>query len=240
MQAGTGLLTLAAAVRGGVPGPRVILEHAQPLACGVELVQGVRSAAQAQGLGRLWSTLAEACRASEVDVIADLGRFQRTSPVLPLAQSADAFIPVAAASLESVMHLADGLTEVMPALVRYHAPRVCPVLVGPDAHAEGDCADLDDLLRRSGHLTEPTLPIAYDPKALIRLERGETPASRLRRTLLLRRARTMAAIVGPALTEPDQTGAEPTGAAADAAARSVPDGAGETTGLPARVRGSGW
>ena len=56
-----------------------LVEQAQLLACGVDLVQGVSCAGAGRGLGSLWSTIAEACTASEVDVIADLGRLDRTS-----------------------------------------------------------------------------------------------------------------------------------------------------------------
>ena len=143
-------------------------------------------------MGGLWATLAEACRAAEVDVIADLGRLDRGSSAMPLAQAADVVAPVAAASLESVMHLTQGLGELMPALVRSRAVAVSPVLVGPDSTAERDCADLDDLLHRSGHPVWPTRPVAYDPRALTRLEGGENPGGRLGRTLLLRRARMLA------------------------------------------------
>ena len=47
--ASKGLVTLAAAVRGGVPGPDVLVEQAQLLACGVNLVQGVSLDGAGQG-----------------------------------------------------------------------------------------------------------------------------------------------------------------------------------------------
>jgi hypothetical protein len=195
--AAKGLLTLAAAVRGGIPGPEVIFEQSQLLACGVNLVQGVTSSGQARGLGGLWSTMAEACRTSEVDVIADLGRLDRGSAVLPLARAANVLLPVAATSLESVMHLTDALNELIPVLVQHRTGSISPVvvgpvLVGPDAHAAGDCVDLDDLLSRAGHPVAPTQPMAHDPRALERLEQGEKATGRLGRTLLLRRARAIA------------------------------------------------
>ena len=190
--ASKGLLTLAAAVRGGVPGPEALFEQSQMLACGVNLVQGVSSAAQARGLGTLWATIAEACRVSEVDVIADLGRLERTSAVMPLAEAADYLLTVASTSLESVMHLTGGLIELTASLRNRGAVRVEPVLVGPDAHAAGDCADLDEMLSRAGLPVQATQPMPYDPRALERLEQGEKATGRLGRTLLLRAARAMA------------------------------------------------
>ena len=114
--AGKSLLTLAAGVRGGSVSPRTVAEHAQMLACGVHLVQGVTSPAQARGLGSLWAEVAEAVRGSEVDVIVDLGRLDRSSVTMPIAQVSDFLVPVAAASLESVMHLRDQLPELALAI----------------------------------------------------------------------------------------------------------------------------
>lgn len=193
-----GLLTMAAAVRGGTPEPRVVLEHAQPLACGVDVVQGVTSAGQARGLGGLWPALATACQVSTEDVLIDVGRLERTSPTLALARAADVVLPVAASSLASVMHLKHGLAELMPALVQRQAVTVTPIVIGPDAHAEQDCVDVNELLARAGHPVQLARPLTYDPRALVRLEEGEKGTGRLGRTLLLRRALAIAAsLVGP-------------------------------------------
>jgi hypothetical protein len=191
-----GLLRLAAAVRGGLPGGEVVADEAQLLACGVNLVQGVTSAAQARGLGGLWATIAQACTAADVDVIADLGRLDRASAVMPLAQSTSYLLPVAATSLESVMHLTEGLQDLMGGLAQHAAVRISPVLVGPESHAVRDCADLDDMLTRAGLPTLATQSMPYDPKALERLEQGEKATGRLGRTLLLRGAKAIAASMG--------------------------------------------
>jgi hypothetical protein len=187
-----GLLQVASAVRGGMPDPAAVSDQAQLLACGVHLVQGLTTAAQARGLVALWSPIAQACTAAEVDVIADLGRLDRSSPVMPMAQAASYLVPVASTSLESVMHLTEGLNDVLGGLAQVGTVNVTPVLVGPDAHSERDCADLDDLLTRAGLPILQTQPMPYDPKALERLERGERADGRLGRTLLLRAARAIA------------------------------------------------
>jgi hypothetical protein len=98
---------------------------------------------------------------------------------------------VASATLESVMHLSESLTDLMGALMIDGPATIVPLLVGPDTHAARDCADLDDVLARAGMPTEPTLPIPHDPKALARLEQGEQATGRLGRTLLLRAARAV-------------------------------------------------
>lgn len=187
-----GLLRLAASVRGGVPAPSVVGEEGQLLECGVNLVQGVTSAAQARGLAALWPTIAQACITAEVDVLADLGRLDRSSPAMPLAQAADYLLAVATTSLESVMHLAEGLSDIVGGLAPRGTVKLSTVLVGPDANSARDCVDLDDLLARAGLPTRPTRPMPYDPKALERLEQGDSPTGRSRRTLLLRAARAIA------------------------------------------------
>jgi hypothetical protein len=186
-----GLVKLAAAVRAGVPGPRVVSEQAERLGCGVSVVRGLVSAKQSRGIGGLWSTIAEACVRADVDVIADLGRLDPASPVMAIAAASSHVVPVASTSLESVMHLAAGLEDLMHALAQQRT-QVAPVLLGPDASAARDCAEVDDLLEFVSLPVSATLPIAYDPRALERLEDGERGDGRLGRTLLLRRARAIA------------------------------------------------
>lgn len=195
----TGLLQLAAAVRGGgAPGGEPVTGEAQLLACGVSLVQGVNSTAQARGITGLWPAIAHACTAADVDVIVDLGRLDRASAVMPLAQASDYLLPVASTSLESVMHLAEGLQDLMGGLAQRGSVSISPVLVGPDTHAAQDCADLDNVLTRAGLPTLATQSMPYDPKALERLEQGEKATGRLGRTLLLRGAKAIAASMGQA------------------------------------------
>ncbi|MGL5826817.1 MAG: hypothetical protein ACRCYU_18700 [Nocardioides sp.] len=191
-----GLLRLAAAVRGGLPGTDVVTNESQLLACGVNLVQGVTSAAQTRGFVGIWPTIAQGCVSSEVDVIADLGRLDRTSPVMPLAQAATYLLPVASTTLESVMHLAEGLQDVMGGLAQVGAVNIAPVLVGTDSTAARDTADLDEVLHRGGLPTLPAKSMPVDQKALVRLEQGEKVSGRLGRTLLLRGAKAIAASLG--------------------------------------------
>jgi hypothetical protein len=185
------LVTLAAAVRGGVPGPEVLRDSAQRLANGVDVVQGVTAPAQGRGLGSLWSAIAGACMASDVDVIADLGRLDRASAALPVAEAADCVIPVAATSLESVMRLREGVRELVGTLNAHRVAVVVPMIVGADTHAARDCAQLDELLTTAGLPVQPSQHLPYDPKALARLEAGEPASGRLGRTLLIRAARAI-------------------------------------------------
>lgn len=192
-----GVLQLAAAVRGGLPeSGSVLAGKEQLLACGVNLVQGVTRAGQARAFSGLWPTIATACMDAEVDVIADLGRLDRTSALMPLAQRSTYFLAVATPTLESVMHLKEDVPDLVATLADAGAIPVSPVLVGPDARADRDRADLDDLLGEAGIVVRPSLSLPYDPKALTRLEQGESPSGRLGRTLLMRGAKNIAASLG--------------------------------------------
>ena len=160
------------------------------------LVQGVTRAGQARAFSALWPTIATACVDAEVDVIADLGRLDRASAVMPLAEHSTHLLTVAAATLESVMHLREDVQDLMGALAQVAAIPVYPVLVGPDARAGRDRADLDQVLDDAGMAVRPTASVPFDPKALARLEQGESPSGRLGRTLLLRGAKALAASLG--------------------------------------------
>lgn len=187
-----GLLQLAAAVRGGVPGTGAVTDQTQLLACGVHLVQGVTRASQARAFAGLWHTVTAACSEAEADVIADLGRLDLTSPVMPLVEHSAHLLIVATATLESVMHLRAGIPDLIGGVGQASPALVCPVLVGPDARAGRDRADLDRVLEQSGVAVRPTRSLPWDSRALARLEQGESPVGRLGRTLLMRSARALA------------------------------------------------
>lgn len=191
-----GLLQLAAAVRGGHPGAGAVAKEAQLLANGVKLIQGVTRAGQARAFSGLWSTIASACVDAEIDVIADLGRLDRTSPVMPLAEHSTHLLILVAATLEAVMHLREDVPDLVVDLSQPGATRLRPVLVGPDARAGRDRTDLDGLLDEAGTAVHPTISVPLDSKALFRLEQGESPSGRLGRTLLMRGAKNLATSMG--------------------------------------------
>lgn len=194
--ASPGLLQLAAALRGGHPSSAIVVEKAQSLACGVSLIQGVTRAGQARALSGLWPAIASACKEAEVDVIADLGRFDATSTVTPLAEHSESLLIVAATTLESVLHLREDVPDLVRSLPRPGANIVVPVLVGPEPHAGRDRSDLDSLLGKAGIALRPAESMPLDSKALARLERGESSSGRLGRTLLMRGAKNIAASLG--------------------------------------------
>lgn len=192
------LVTLGASLRAGGAANFNLLVESQRLACGVNLIQGPTSHAQARGLGNLWSTIADACRSSRVDVIVDAGRLDPASEALAIAKASHMVVVVAGRSLEAVLHLREGIGELLRSVaVPGRVPTLVPVLVGPDSHAERDRGDVDQVLREAGLPVTAALSVAYDPKALARLEAGESP-KKLSRSVLMRSAvRTAAALAGP-------------------------------------------
>lgn len=203
------LLTLGAAVRGGVgAGFSLLVEQSVRLESGVNLIQGGTSPAQARGLRELWSSITQVCRTAREDVIVDVGRMDPDNPALEIARAADAVLVAAGRSMESVLHLRDGLSDVLRSVtVPGRATSVVPVIVGPDSHAERDRADLDQVLGTAGLPVTAALSLAYDPRALSRLEAGDS-GKRLARTVLMRSAaRVSGLLAGPVVEEPVQTGA---------------------------------
>jgi hypothetical protein len=218
----------------GGPMDEVLWRATEELACGVRAVLGVRSAAQARGLAGTWPTLARALSLAEVDVILDLGRLDPNGPLVSVAAAADELLIVASATLDSVMHLRTALPDIQSALPKPTAAGaaaervVTPVLVGPDSHADRDCADLDAVLTRDGLGARQAMPLPFDPRALHRLETGEVPTGRLGRTLLLRAAKTIATALVQAA--PDGTTRIATPAPPPASRASLPVSAEEDDG----------
>jgi hypothetical protein len=199
LAASPSVLSLASAAGSASVGS--VAAFSQQLACGVSIVQGVGSPAQSRGLASLWGTIAQMCRDSDVDVIADLGRFDRSSPTLPVAAGSDRLLVVASAALDSLMHTRATITEIAGAITRDPTrARPTPVLVGPARHARGHRDDSDRVMAAAGDLAGPTAHVPLDRPALARLENGEA-ATKLRKTILMRAVTSLAVELSGAGTE---------------------------------------
>ncbi|WP_433328999.1 hypothetical protein [Spirillospora sp. CA-294931] len=100
-----GLLSLAATARRGLR-PDQVAEHCQRLVGGLDVLVGITSAEQAQGMTWLWGPLGRAFAGlGQVDVIADCGRLGAGTPLLDLMREADLVVLVTRATLEQVAHL---------------------------------------------------------------------------------------------------------------------------------------
>jgi hypothetical protein len=163
-----GLLDLAGDVRGTFDPDAVLAKSCQQLACGVSVVQGVTSPAQAAGIGGLWSQIAQAARAARVDVIADVGRLQSAPRVFVM--EATQLVVVGIATMEQLVHLRETIRE-LGAHLKVNMP-VTPVLVGDPRHAKADCEDLNRVLVAGGVHAAPARHLSWDSRSLLRLRAG--------------------------------------------------------------------
>jgi len=190
------LLTLAAAARSSSD-PDLVGRYAVAFTPRLRVLPAHLVAEQATGITQSWQPLAKALAASSTDVVVDLGRVHSGSPAIPVAAAADALVVVARASPESLIHLRERVTRLIPLLGEkaIDPPKVWALLVSRPRHGAGNVADLDDILSVSaaGPYVVGTGFVAHDPAAVQRLEAGEDPAGRLGRTTLLRSARSVAA-----------------------------------------------
>jgi MinD-like ATPase involved in chromosome partitioning or flagellar assembly len=212
---GTGLLSLLPLARRELS-PGTVRQHAQPVLGGGEVVVGVTGPEQATAVGPVWATLAQALAdLDEQDVIIDLGRLDPTSPVLPLADSADLLVCVLDGSVPGVFAARARLRTLLPALPAATGGAGLGPKVGIVVHAEdrrdavsgagvirSDCPEVADL----GWL-------ANDPVGA-RIFDGQ-PVNRPERTMLVRSGRELVgrlhSAIGVPQWSPQQTGGAPAG-----------------------------
>lgn len=210
-----GLLSLAATARRGLR-PDQIAEHCQRLVGGLDVLVGITSAEQAQGMTWLWSPLARAFRGlGEVDVLADCGRLGAGSPLNDLLREADMVVLFTRATLEQVAHLRERVTALTGEL--RGGPPVGVVVLADPRDFRASIAEVDRVLTGTRQRMEarggtPPAPVsvlgglALDPKGAELLS-GQW-GGRLDRTLLVRSAREVASALvtrvnsGPAGAEP--------------------------------------
>src|SRR5262249_36572298 len=113
---GRGLLSLAVAARHGLS-PGQVLEHAQKLRGGLDVLVGVVTAEQGTGLEPLWGPVGAAlARLPDCDVIADCGRIGAAGALYGVLGYASWVVLVTGASLEGVVRLRERLAAVPGAL----------------------------------------------------------------------------------------------------------------------------
>ena len=189
------VLTVAAAARTS-RSPDLTARYAHRLTEGVSVIVGQLAAEQSAGVVD-WESFGSALAASEAAVFVDLGRLHAGSRLMPVAAMADVVIIVGRPDPGSVIRLRDRLNRLAPELAAIggRPGRLFPVLVSVNRHGRADVDDLSRILAES-----PARPflvgaafLAFDPRAVGRLESAEEPAGRLARTPLLRTARDVTA-----------------------------------------------
>jgi hypothetical protein len=204
---GRGLVSLAVAVRRGLP-PEQAWEHAQKLPGGLDVLAGVVTAEQGTGLDPLWGPVGSLlARLPGADVIADCGRIGADGPFFGLLAEACLVALVTRAGMGELVRLRERAAAVGAALAargRPAGPASGP-LAGVPGPGPGPAlgavvvagqrdfhAALAEAGRALGGCGVSVLGgLAYDPRAAAGLA-GEW-GGRLDRSLLIRTARELAA-----------------------------------------------
>ncbi|WP_432887917.1 hypothetical protein ACQPYH_06300 [Kribbella sp. CA-245084] len=182
-----GLLSLGAAVRRGVAEVQ-LSDHVQQIAGGLEVLTGVISPDQVQGLGPTWQHLARSLRSvPDRDVIADCGRLTPGAATIPVLQSADAVLMLARPTLEGLSHLRElirGLAELLQ-LGGYDAVPVGVALIASYRDSRTP-AEVQSILDQAGLRASVLGILADDAKAATAVRTGDS--GRVRNSLLTRSA----------------------------------------------------
>jgi len=184
-----GVLTLASAARRGLSDDDVA-HNAQIILGGIEVLVGPSLPEQAQALSAMWSPLAGAlANLAGTDVVADCGRLGAGSAIGMVMLHAAVTLVVVRPTKEGLAH-----TEAALPALNGSPAEVALVVVG-----EARAANQVEVALR--------LPVAGvvadDPRAAAILEGQPGKLSYLRRSLLIRSARALAANLG-ALGAPDE------------------------------------
>jgi hypothetical protein len=221
------VLTVAAAARTS-RSPGLASRYAHRFTDGVSVIPGHLAAEQSAGVVD-WEPVGAALVAADA-VFIDLGRLHAGSRLMPIAAMADLVVVVARPDVGSVIRLRERLTRLPPELAsrRGGPSRLFPLLVSTGRHGAGHVDDVRRILAESP--AHPFLVgagfLAFDPRAVSRLEVGENPGGRLARTPLLRTAREVAAQLAHLLGTGAGTGTRAGNRARDGAG----DGAGTVGG----------
>jgi hypothetical protein len=187
---GRGLLSLAVAARRGLA-PGQVMEHAQRLRGGLDVLVGVVTAEQGAGLEPLWGPVGAAlARLPDCDVIADCGRIGADGPHYDLLAYASSVVLVTQASLEEVVRLRERVAALTGALALRHRQGI-PVGVLVVADHRRFHAALTETGQALGNGGARILGgLAYEPRTAEAL--GGEQGGNLGRSLLLRTARDLA------------------------------------------------
>lgn len=165
LSADAGLMSLGAALRGGQNADLAL--YLQRTADGVDVLAGVSTPAQMQGLGPVWGHVAGTFSSWSADVLADCGRFAPGSPVQPVVEAASALVFVARNDLPSLAHLRERLVA-LRAPMSLGRPGGTPVgvaLVG-DPRDKRAVSDMVRLFASADITVEGLGTIAHDPRAV--------------------------------------------------------------------------
>lgn len=193
-----GILSLAATARRGLR-PEQMFEHTQKLVGGMEVLVGLGSAEQAQGLTWLWGPLGRAFAGLQgADVLADCGRLGPGTPLRDLLREAAKIVLITRPTLEHVAHLRERIGALTAELTGPAAPRIGILVVADPREYRTSITEVGRILAAAKLPATMLGGFALDPRGAEML-RGQW-GGRLGRSLLIRSARQIAGTL--ATTEP--------------------------------------
>ena len=231
---GCGLLSLAVALRRGVP-PEQVFQHAQKLRGGLDVLAGVVTAEQGAGLEPLWGAVGRLLAAlPAADVIADCGRIGADAPRYDLLAQAAQVVLVTGDSLAEVVRLRERVAAARAAFAhRGRSVWIGVVVVADHRRFHPALAEVARALGQQPGAVGVVGGLAHEPGSAERL-RGR-PGGRLSgsldRSLLIRTARDLAGRLTAHL--PEGQAPAPAGPLLAAPASALPGTALAASGRPA-------
>lgn len=161
-----GLLSLAAAGRKSMHS-ELVLQHAQTVAGGLEVLVGVRVPEQAVALNQQWAQLGPLFAGLEGhDVVADLGRLGATTPQTSLLESASDVVLVVDTQPSAVVHMRERARAIANRFEAPRGPRIHVVVVS-EVRRRQAVREIGDALERSDVPVVAVHHLAEDPKGAL-------------------------------------------------------------------------
>ncbi|MDN5854213.1 MAG: hypothetical protein L0K86_15455, partial [Actinomycetia bacterium] len=190
-----GLVSLSAAGRKSLH-PDLVLQHAQTVVGGLDVLAGVRVPEQAVALNQQWAQFGPLFAGLEGrDVIADLGRIGATTPQIALLESTSDLLFVVDTQPSSVMHMRERLRSIANRFEPPRGPRLHVVVVA-EIKRRQPVREIGEVLERSDVEVAGVHHLAEDPKGALFFA-GQIDG-RPDRTNLIRTARPIVAEVAAA------------------------------------------
>lgn len=229
------VLSLAADVRGGLP-PGGLARYGQPTSLGFDVIPGALSAEGFAPVARLWPQVAAAAHRWPATVVADVGRLQPGTAVLPVVRAATVVLLLARPSLEGLYHLRDRVGELAAAVADPAAgrSRVAVVVTARSKDRRDALGQVRQLLGAAGSPVPVAGFVPYD-RAAVELLRAGVPGRRLAGSDLLRSVRALAETVVSWWPQLAGSPAPPAGPGTAAGDTSGAAGAGVAGGMAERV-----
>lgn len=161
-----GLMSLSAAGRKTLH-PELVLQHAQTIVGGLDVLAGVRLPEQAIALNQQWAQFGPLFAGLEGrDVIADLGRVGSTTPQNSLLESASDVVLVVDTQPSAVVHMRERARAILGKFEAPRGPRMHVVVVSEVKRGQ-PVREIGEALERSDVKVAAVHHLAEDPRGAL-------------------------------------------------------------------------